>query len=726
MIRVLILLLLPLLTSCSIDMLTGPGSLKPGDDHHQAGEVAFSGEAPRHVMASQAFHDDRIVITWDAVTGADYYTIERAASQVEPVQSMADSLNWSRLSASTTGTSLVDDSSQLEAGWYYAYRVTAHDFEKGAGDSSSICQGSLLAAPSTVTASKGTDSSRISISWTQRPGVSSYEIRVSEDSDTVSLGQVIARVRQSTDGEPNAYLNSYTYTTSSDERGRTLYFAVTAVGGDGSSRSGLSPVSSGYTRVVGAPSAPSLVSITRGDSTEAVTLAWSPDDSASSSDEVSYIVMKSYPGSSESQIFPMYEGQELETDESGNYILSDSDVRENVQYTYSITASNSIGMSEASVQDGYLLSAPQSLSFTPTGEGYTLSAVMPVGADPLWTYRVRMTKEDGSVIGDEFSPDELSSFATTFTATSADDASYQDELRTLEVWTVNNGLSSASSASASIAGIPSTPRITASQNKYTGLAANSAGVCPVEINLAAGAGYAPASYLVIRMEDDGSGQRDFTVDALSALLNDSDGTEVGQVYNYSAAACDALGRRSAQTASVMGYGSITGDALIENFEDHILKPWEAPSKHPEYVSGGKSSIWSYIRQAGMGSLGSASETGSPLRDAPNEGRTGTISYNATPDGIGGSVSFTYTAYYSEATASFFDQDFYLGRDASYSMNVSLSGSGSVNAQSFETAGMYPATIDFSRLSVSNNAFTGRYLLVQHHQDAVDVSYEVRV
>ena len=68
--------------------------------------------------------------------------------------------------------------------------------------------------------------------------------------------------------------------------------------------------------------------------------------------------------------------------------------------------------------------------------------------------------------------------------------------------------------------------------------------------------------------------------------------------------------------------------------------------------------------------------------------------------------------------------FYLAGDASYSMNVSASGSGSVSCPAdFETGGLFPASVSFSNLSVSNYAFEGNYVIKQHHENG-DVSYTV--
>ena len=159
--------------------------------------------------------------------------------------------------------------------------------------------------------------------------------------------------------DENGKANSFSYTVPQDDYGKTLYFAVVSNGPASGSTSAVSPVSSGYTRVAGAASTPTMTSVTKGDSTEGITLVWAPDSYASDDDPVNYTITRSFPGSNEITVFPSYSGQEPQVDASGNYYFVDSsDIRENVVYTYSIVASNSIGMSPANIQSAYILSPP--------------------------------------------------------------------------------------------------------------------------------------------------------------------------------------------------------------------------------------------------------------------------------------------------------------------------------------------------------------------------------
>lgn len=720
------------LSSCNLDLLNGK---TPGFDSPFTPEVEipFSGEATKRIIATSAYYEDRIVVRWDAVTGAETYTLERAEFSSLPTADNIDSAQWRRLE-SVEGTRYEDSDSSLRAGYYYAYRVTANSgLETGA--TSTFCYGCLLSPPQSVDATKGTDTARITISWTQMPGVDRYIIHSSSSSDTIAIGTEIAEVDQINAADPKGLVNSYSYTVPQASLGSTLYFAVTAVGENGQESEEMSPATSGYTRVIGAAASPEVQTATRGDSTSEIRISWLRDSSSTEADPVSYTVTRSSEGSSEQVIYPQYQGQELSYDSASDtyYIVDTSNIRENVEYTYSIVALNSIGMSPATSVTAYILSAPQSVSFSAEDRSYRLNVTLPVGAEDdenQWTYQMIVTKEDGSSETVSLSQDGLTNYVVPITAETASDNEYQDEARKVEIRTVNGSLMSSSSVTASIRGIPDVPQLSVSSNRRSVFSANDNGVYPVEITMANNSGYAPYDYVITRTNvgdnDEGGSQSFITTDS---TYYDNQDTEVGQVYSYSAIARDQLGRSSSSSSAAEGYGAITGEAFIEIFEDFVLKPWENGTLNPEYVSGSKSSIWNYIRQSGMGSLGSATVTGSALLGSPDSsltGLTGTIHYNASYNGnFGGLVSFNYTPYMTEAV-KYFDRDFYLAQSSSYSMDVSLSGSGSVSGGPFTLAGMYPGTVDFGGLSVSNNTFIGRYSLTQTHENGVVVSYEVRL
>lgn len=719
------------LCSCNLGIMNQGYVEKPESSRPEV-EEEFDTSAPRNVMATRAFHDGMIVVTWDSVSGADYYTLERAEFDTVPKGEVLRAASWTQLQSSVTDSKFTDRSSSLKAGKYYAYRVQAHAYGRTeAGEVSDACYGSILSSPTTLDATKGEDTQTISVTWSQMPGVRRYNIYVSSQPETVSIGTKVGTVGQLSSGEPNGQENSFSYTVPEDDKGETLYFAVASEGGNGTEASALSPVTSGYTRVEGSASTPEAEDVTQGTSVDSVRVRWAKDPSDTYDNPISYTVSRSYPGVSETVIYPIYSGQELTGDDETWYI-EDTDVSPNVEYTYSIVARNSLGQSQALVVKGHLLSEPQEVTLTPFDEngekGYAMGVTLPVGGESEaaadWTYEVTATLENGCVL--TYGPMDAGSlmeWRTLVTADSPGDSAYQEEVRKVSVRTVNGDLVSEGAAEAGIQGIPDAPTVSASENKSSMSSSNSYGVYPVEITVGpADSGYTPASYVVSR-----DGVSDMTT--TGEAVYDNEGMRPGKVYSWTATALDALGRSSGEASeSDEGWGAIDGETFVEIFQAHILKPWEHPSLHPDYVSGNKSGIYGKVSQAGLGSLGSASATGTALQD----GRQGSINYNATQSGLGGLVTFTYTAGYSEATSPSipdeedrFERDFYAAESGSYQMSVSMSGDGSVSGGPIVTGGMYPASVDFSGLSVASQKFVGKYKITQYHDDK-NVLYEVQL
>ena len=510
-----IFLMTCLLVSCNLDLMVGSAP-ELGNDYNPPKEVVFSGQAPSRPMATKSYFEDRIVVSWSAVAGADYYSLERAEFSVTPTQADVARAAWTPIYDYPSALRYEDDDADLRPGYYYAYRVTAHTYVgMQSGETSTMCYGSLLSAPDVIEATKGVDTARITLTWTQMPGVEKYYVYSSDNSDTVAIGDLVATVPQIDSGEPNGYSNSYSYVVPQADLGKNLYFSVAASGGNGSVSNDRSPVTSGYTRVIGAAATPEVDDVTKGDSIDGIVVRWAKDPLETEEDPITYTVTRSYPGSSETVIFPTYPGEELPFDEASQtyYIQDPGDIRENVVYTYSIVAQNNTGMSQANVQTAYLLSPPQELIFTPKedGSGFDIGVTLPVGADEAetqWEYEVTITRQEGEPETTTFSQSELENFELSVTAKSVDDPAYKDEIRRFEVRTVNPGASSASrsgelksrsSIVTTIDGIPDTPTITASSNRRSLMTANGNGVFPVELTLSVpDESYKPADYVITR------------------------------------------------------------------------------------------------------------------------------------------------------------------------------------------------------------------------------------
>lgn len=714
------LFILMALSSCNLNVLdqgvADSGSSQPSENLPSR-DIPFSTEAPSNVSATESYYQDRIMISWNEVPGADYYTLERAE-----VQRVGDALNWVEILDIATGSRYTDSDRNLKGGVYYAYRVTAHSTSGMlSGTPSQACYGSLLSPPADLEASMGTSFDAVTINWKQVPGASSYSIYKARTEESAGMGTPVGTVSQQSSpaGDDVDVQLSYEYIAAEDEKGSELYFVIRTNGPLGTS-SDNSLVRTGYTMVVGAAETPEVSAITQGDSVDSVTLSWAVDPSDSAEDPISYTVRRSSPGSAETTIYPLYTGHALDKDENGDWTITDTDVNPNIEYTYSIIATNSIGRSPAATASGYLLSAPRSLTFAAdtASRCYAVSEFTgALGSDAAghegWTYDVSVTTQAGETVSKgRLTYDEILAYRAAV-ADSVSSPGFEKEERTMSLRTVNGDIVSKESLEVVIGGVPELPvNVQASCNLYSADSANSEGVLPVYVTWEQPGQYSAHHYAV-----SGNGTGFYTT---SELTNVSDSSvSLGKTYTYRVEAFDPFGRTMGAVTSTSGYGAITGQVFKHIFESNILKPWESPDEHPDYVSGDKSAIYGFVRQQGLGSLGSATTRGLDI-SVDGALHSGTISYHAKQEGVGGLVTFTYTRYYSEAA----DYLFYIDGNYSYQMNVTLSGSGSVSAPSdFVTGGLYPATVSFRNLSVSGNAFQGNYVITQHHSNG-DIQYEV--
>ncbi|MDY5930922.1 MAG: hypothetical protein SPJ34_02710, partial [Candidatus Ornithospirochaeta sp.] len=185
-------------------------------------------------------------------------------------------------------------------------------------------------------------------------------------------------------------------------------------------------------------------------------------------------------------------------------------------------------------------------------------------------------------------------------------------------------------------------------------------------------------------------------------------TPLGEKHWFAVQGVDKLGRVGEWSLLDDGYSAITGDKLVEYMSVFALKPWEHIGKEhfQDYktkygtdldAKWRSSKIYAKIQQAGTGSLSDGITEYS-------EFNSGTITYVATVQGLGGRVSFTYSS---------FGELPYLYTNGSFVMVVSMSGSGSCTG-AISVGGMYPASIGFDNISVSSQKFVGTYTVVQEN------------
>lgn len=721
---VLFLLTALLFISCNAEILMTNGEIsKPADKSGTTtvddDTAVFSTGAPTGMNATKSYYKDCIVVRWNEVTGADYYTLEKCVKDTPSAPTSSD--KWTTI-GETIITNSYQDRSDLEVEKYYSYRVTAHTLTGETGEVSAVSTGTILSSPENIEASKGTSEDAIIISWTQMPYVDQYEIYKSTISSITGLrSELVATVN----ADDESTLKNYSYKIDSKEKGVELYFAIVGVGPTGS-KADISFSRSGYTLVPGAPGKPD-VKAEKGESLDSVNVHFkvSGDDSG-----VTYVIRKSYKGSAEQIVFTSEHASgendpltSLTKDSEGYYIYQDNAVSPNVEYTYTVTARNDIGISAAGTATGYLLSPLKSLSLVPGSDdshfGYDITYTLPVGAGDndrtaAYTYTVTKTLKNGTSDTKDYSEAEFASFETFIgVEKNPTRESEKTEIRKIEISVSNGTVSTAAAVSNVIENIPE-PVDSISASSFTkplsGESANSKGVYPVHVTWTTAS---TSSQTVTRKGSDGSVK---TFKANGSLV-DTD-TSPLVVYDYYIDTSDELGRSIGEIKHAgNAYGAVTPETLIAIFESAGLKPWEKQSYVPEAYK----SYWKKSKISTLVNYGNASDLSTQMKaldsaEDTDHYRKGKITYSASMEGVGGQIYFTYD--------NFGESDrFYI--KGSYEMHVNASGTGTCKSTTdgFEILGMYSGKVSLEKMSVTSKAFSGSYVLTINYTDGSS-TYEV--
>lgn len=673
---------------------------------------------------------NKIKISWNKKSGANSYTVERAMydSVIRPDISddikktdFVNSLQFETMANTVTEPYFLDEitaSSSRRKDVYYVYRVYANSLTNDkVSIPSDIVLGTFLSTPSDVTATKGTDSATITISFTQTPGSSKYRLY----KNTINSFSENLEPIQTTSHISTQAKNDFKYNVSEDEKGKDIYFAVKVLSSDPNTQTEYSTSTKGYTRIEGAPATPE-VKVNSGESKESIRVSFT-DVSASS-----YQILRSKNGGGESILVDSSEeGVEFQKDENGSFYYDDDNTSPNTKYVYSVIAKNDKGSSAAGIsENAYILSPPYNISAIPTNDskfGYKLGITSPIGYDTNenLSYVVKATTKDGNSETKEISHSEKP-ISPTWPFYAVDKTKEtDDEIRRIEVWTKNTKTSNTSdSVFVNIQGIPEVvSSFSASKNVYDDSIGAKNGIYPIVLNWISNG----SDRYVIERFDSVSLEKNATFDVSGSRYNDKD-IEIGRKYNYRIYAEDALGRNKGFKEAKDAYGAITASQFAAEFERHCAKPWEFQEYHPDYANGAsKGGIWGLIRNEGTGSLGSASATDSYLG--------GTVTYSAKMSGFGGQLKFTYTPGFGEMPYIHFateeEAKNYLddsGKAISiqtpqgYDSWVGMSGDGDYtpwNNQCFYVSGWYGNNIiDASGISTKSKKLSGIFKVTMNY------------
>jgi fibronectin type 3 domain-containing protein len=335
-----------------------------------AGAVGWKRLSSTVLTASNGTSTASVTLTWNAVSGATAYEVQRSTgTSVETIATVSQ-LTYADTSA-TAGTS-------------YGYRVRAKCvFSADAtayGDYSPVAVGKRAAdmTPIAVTASNRTSATSITLTWTVPTGTpASYTVlRALGSGKPKAIGTVAAGVLTYVDSVGLKAGKTYTY---------TVRLATATSGG---------PTAQGVMATPG----PNGVTATDGTLTSGTTVTWTAAAKATG-----YVVYRAAAGGSALAISSLL-GKKV-------YNFSDTSGTPGITYTYSVRANSSAGLSVAGSDTGWrALSAPTSLTAT-TNETTKIQL--------LWTasvgatgYLVNRTGGSGAV--------QFVSGANSYSDTSAD------------------------------------------------------------------------------------------------------------------------------------------------------------------------------------------------------------------------------------------------------------------------------------------------------------------
>ena len=201
---------------------------------------------PTGLTASDGAYTAHVRLTWNAVTGADSYSLSRARTAGGPFSDLASGIQ-----------SPYEDTSAAPGLWYH-YKVRAHaDSSASSSDESAAEQGfRKLAAPTGVAAGDGTHTDRIEVSWNSVTGADRYHL-----------------YRSLTDTMPATTLAETTAASYSDAAvtaGATYRYWVKALADDTSSQSDASTAETGYRKLL----PPTEVAASDGTYGDRVQITW--------------------------------------------------------------------------------------------------------------------------------------------------------------------------------------------------------------------------------------------------------------------------------------------------------------------------------------------------------------------------------------------------------------------------------------------------------------------
>jgi hypothetical protein len=690
-------------------------------------------DPPDQIFISHGLSASTITASWSSVTGATSYRLERAvvtAANGDGSFTIPDESNYEVVSKYVYGTSYTDtilsspSYSDSEYSYGYFYRVSAENPRQkyDSSDYKVSTAGTLFAPVKTVKASLGESSSYIKVTWSKTDNASSYKIYRTTFSDG-SGSNMIASIT----GNQNWYTN----TIDTANQGTEFYYTVYAANSYGNTTAA-SPAALGYSLVAGAPPQVKNVKVTdgggRGDTLNKISITWG---SVTADGTVYYAV---YRTSSADSSYTLLKEDITDTSYSDSKSL-----KPDVYYYYQVQAYIKDGetklkgpFSDSSVSssapaEGYILSAPAALSVTKTSSGCTLSFPAALGSTAcpadsklssdynVYSYEIYTCSTQSGIYS-------LSTTVSDVSLTADNNGYYSvttDAASFFKIKTYNdanaNGEKESSFSDAAAPAPYAAADVTATQHgKFSGgtysdgtaytFTANASYVYPVKVAWSAPDEGADGGYYVYRSTKADSGFRRITDTAVTDTLYVDEGDDtvkVGLYYYYKVLSLNSLGQGVNYSAVAVGWGALTYDLYMREYNKTVKR------------SQNKLTL--------MHKSGTTSKLGS---ETISGDICGTLSYNASVQGLGGRVIMQYSGY----------ADYYINSDSSLGYYFFLNGNTNTSASMDQSGsmdgtvickGMYPGTIGYENVKIIGGAANGGYYVITPDGfDPGNVSYTV--
>lgn len=695
----------------------------------------FVGDAPKYAWATKAVYADKIVVTWNGVTGADYYEIYRSDDLDNP--------QWKKLTTNAVKTTSYTDTN-VEDGKTYLYEVRARSFSNLSliGEFSNAAYGNTLTPPISFSASQGESSKEIHLSWSSVENVKGYKVYWSVTGYGGTWNVLIPNGMQVTDYTFSSNTTEGSFVPDKQYKGSYIYFYIVAIS-NSDVESAPSVQRIGYTYVEGAPTAPKNFTASRGESTSSITLNWNAMyPRGDSSLNYDWDIYRSAEGQSEILIYSTKDGSAQPEVSDGIMTYTDSaSLQEGIEYTYKIIAIGDVVQEDGttvtangkpSTAQGFLLSPPSNIISKKIANGgfeFVFEDAIGAQENPTWFYSVygKTLETDTWKILSNYSILKVNSEGKYTIQTTYDVTSDNPEDHYQYFTVVTNTASSLLSKRYDeiydkngfyVLSPSAVDSLVASSNTVFSHSKAQNGSYPVCLTLTKDSA---VSYYEVRIwktevaNASAEGYSQMTIEPSSlnkstTILKDVVTTPIGTKYYFAINGKDELGRESGWSKVESGYSAITGATLIKYMQIYCFKPWEhidssyltTDYPYPDKDVNTKwknSGIYGKISAAGLGSLSDGITENSYFHD-------GTIFYKAVRDGVGGAVTFSY---------SNFGEVEWMNTTGSYTMNVSMSGDGTVtNKGGLTIKGMYPANIGMGNLKVKSQSFSGTYTVTQEN------------